>query len=66
MTRAIGIIVMAGGFLAISPNLRQGAFRTALRTESFLDSHSPYSYLVVTAVIVGTAILLARSVAEKR
>ena len=66
MTRAIGIIVMAGGFLAISPNLRQDAFRRALQTGSFLESHSPYSYLAVIAVGVGMAILLARSVAEKR
>jgi hypothetical protein len=59
-------MVMAGGFLAISPTLRQDAFRTALQTESFLDSHSPYSYLVAMAVVVGMAILLARSVAMKR
>jgi hypothetical protein len=33
---------------------------------SYLDSHSPYSYAVVAAAIVGTMILLARSAGAAR
>jgi len=57
---------MAGGFLAISPGLRQGALQSGLQMGSYLDSHSPYSYAVVAAAIVGTMILLARSAGAAR
>jgi hypothetical protein len=66
MIRTIGIVGMAGGFLVISPALRQGALQTGLQIGTYLDSHSPYSYAVVAAAIVGTMVLLARSVGAKR
>ena len=66
MIRTVGLIAMAGGFLAISPGLRQGALQSGLQMGSYLDSHSPYSYAVVAAAIVGTMILLARSAGAAR
>lgn len=66
MIRTIGLIGMAGGFLVISAPMRQAALQTGLGMAAYLDSHSPYSYVVVTAAIVGTMVLLARSVGVRQ
>ena len=66
MIRTIGLIGLAGGFLVISPPMRQAALQAGLSTGACLDKYSPYSYAAVTAAILGVLILLARSVAVKR
>ena len=57
---------MAGGFLVISPPMRQAALQAGLSTGAYLDRYSPYSYAAVTVAIMGLLILLARSVAVRR
>lgn len=61
MIRMIGLIGMAGGFLVISPGMRQTGLNGGLKLAAYLDSHSPYSYIAVTLAMVGAMILLARS-----
>ncbi|MGA3097702.1 MAG: hypothetical protein ABSF25_14715 [Bryobacteraceae bacterium] len=57
----IGIFGLAGGFVVISPGIRQAGLENGLRVTAFLNSHSPYSYIGVTMAMVGAMILLARS-----
>jgi hypothetical protein len=66
MIRTIGLIGLAGGFFMMSPGMRQAALQAGLQMGSYLDSHSPYSYAVVTAAMLGAMILLARSAGAKR
>jgi len=61
----IGLIGMAGGFLVISPGMRQTGLDGGLKLATYLDSHSPYSYILVTMAMVGAMILLARSMKVK-
>jgi hypothetical protein len=57
---------MAGGFLVISPPMREVALQAGLSVGSCLEKYSPYSYVAVTVTILSVLILLARSVAVKR
>jgi hypothetical protein len=66
MIRMIGLVGMAGGFLVISPPMRQAGIETGLKVAAYLDGHSPYSYVVVATAMVGMTILLARSVGVRR
>jgi len=66
MIRMIGLIGMAGGFFVISPGMRQAGLENGLKMAAYLDSHSPYSYVVVTMAMVGAMVLLARSAKVRR
>jgi hypothetical protein len=45
MVRAIGFLSMGGGFLMISPNLRQSVLGLIASFEHQLVLYSPYSYV---------------------
>ena len=66
MIRTIGLIGMAGGFLVISPPMRDAALQAGLSMGACLEKYSPYSYVALSATILSVLILLARSVAVKR
>jgi hypothetical protein len=65
MIRTMGFVAMAGGFLIISPGMRQGGFEAGLKMAAYLDNHSPYSYIAIAAAMAGMLILLARSAGVK-
>jgi hypothetical protein len=59
MTRFLGIIVFAGGFLLISPSLRQSAMGVINALSDFTSGYSPYSYIVLAiAVLAGITLTL--------
>ena len=59
MARALGVFGMTGGFLAISPQLRQTVTDGALNSMSLVQQYSPYSYIaVVLAVFGGVSLML--------
>lgn len=47
-----GIVGLGGGFLSISPNLRESLTEQAAFGLKFLDTHSPYSYVGVGVLAV--------------
>jgi len=54
MVRAFCLIGLTGGFLAISPSLRDSVLDTIAQASTGLEEHSPYSY-----VGLGTAIFVS-------
>ncbi len=66
MVRALGIFSMAGGFLLISPNLREGLSLGVLQGVGYLNTYSPYSYVGVGITVLGMLTLLARSLGAPR
>jgi hypothetical protein len=53
---------MAGGFVAISPKIREGLFDSYMQAGIGMEAHSPYSYIGLgVAVIIGLMIFLHRA-----
>jgi hypothetical protein len=60
MIRAISICGLAVGFLLISPSLRGSVLHVLGGATLFLDQHSPWSYIVLVAVLgAGTIVSLS-------
>ena len=53
MARALGLFGFTGGFLVISPQLRQALVDLASGGVSFVQNHSPYSYVGIALVAFG-------------
>jgi hypothetical protein len=53
MTRALGLFGFTGGFLFLSPQLRQTLMDLAVSSLAFVHDHSPYSYLGIVVVAFG-------------
>jgi hypothetical protein len=52
MARILGVFGFTGGFLMISPDLRQGLLAGIHFADSFLQNYSPYSYLAVAVIVL--------------
>ncbi len=62
MARAFALTGMAGGFLAISPKLRDSLWGGFATVVGGLDQYSPFSYLIlVGALVVGFLFFLRAS-----
>ena len=61
MIRALGIFGFAGGFLFLSPSLREYLGGAALQGMAYLNDYSPYSYAAAGIAVLGTLFLLAFS-----
>jgi hypothetical protein len=61
MARLLGLFGFTGGFLVISPEMRQTLWKGFHLADIFLQNHSPYSYLGVVVLVFGgvTMTLLA-------
>jgi hypothetical protein len=66
MIRAIACLGMAGGFLLISPSLRQTLAEVGADSFVYLNAHSPLSYVAAAAATIGMLALLARSAEAPR
>jgi len=53
MARALGLCGMTGGFLMISPNLRQTLIDLTNNGLAMVQQYSPYSYIGVVLVVFG-------------
>jgi hypothetical protein len=59
MTRFLGIIVFAAGFLMISASLRESAMGVVNALADFTTGYSPYSYIAMAiAVLAGITLTL--------
>ena len=47
-----GLVGLGGGFLMISPPLRQSLFDAADRGQLFIQAKQPYSYIGIGVVVV--------------
>jgi len=66
MTRALGILGFSGGFLAISPKLRELLMDQFAFGVSALERHSPYSYVALGAfLLAGCVFHLYRGAAPR-
>jgi hypothetical protein len=52
MFRAITLMAMAGGFLAISPSLRDSLLDGYTQAGTTMEVNSPYSYIALGGVLV--------------
>jgi hypothetical protein len=57
MARALGIFGFTGGFLVISPALRQTLVEASSSGLAFIHNYSPYSYIGLVAVGMGAVAL---------
>jgi hypothetical protein len=53
MARILGVFGFTGGFLLISPDLRERIVAGIHITDGFLQNYSPYSYLAVGMMVFG-------------
>lgn len=53
MARALGLFGFTGGFLIISPNLRQMVLDAFGNSLSFVQNYSPFSYVGIVVVVFG-------------
>ena len=66
MVRAFCLIGMMGGFLAISPPLRDSVLDTFSQAAIGLEDHSPYSYVGLgVAIFVGLLFYFSRGSAPR-
>ena len=66
MTRALGLFGFTGGFLVVSPGLRQSLIDAATTSLAFVHSHSPYSYVGLAIVAMGGVTLTLASGSSPR
>ena len=66
MARALAWFAMAGGFLAISPKLRDTIMTGFAHANAGLELYSPYSYIgVAVGVLTLAVVFFSRSGAHK-
>lgn len=66
MLRAFSLLGFGGGFLIISPKLRDGLVREFTQAMGSLNDYSPYSYIGLALAILGGLMLsLYRSSAPR-
>ena len=66
MVRAVALLGLTGGFLVISPKLRDAVVDTFAEFSTTLEQHSPYSYVGVgVAVFIGLWYYFSRGSAPR-
>ena len=66
MARALGLFGFTGGFLVVSPGLRQNLIDVVSVSSSFIQGHSPYSYIGLAVVGMGAVTLILVSGSNSR
>lgn len=61
MARALSLFGFTGGFLMISPQLRQTLLQSAWTSAGFVQNYSPYSYIGIALVVLGGVALMLAS-----
>jgi len=66
MVRALSLVGLTGGFLAISPSLRDTVVVTVSQAATGLEEYSPYSYVGLGfAIFVGLLFYFSRGSAPR-
>jgi hypothetical protein len=66
MLRAFSLLGMTGGFLVISPGLRETLLSALVQAVAGLDKYSPYSYIALAlALLGGLMVAFAKSSAPR-
>jgi hypothetical protein len=60
MTRFLALFGFGGGFLALSPNLREQALASVDRQIAMMHQYSPYSWVGLAVVGVVSAVIYMR------
>jgi hypothetical protein len=66
MVRTVSLIAMSGGFLMISPKLRDSLLGGYSQAGSVMDAHSPYSYVVLGVAIIGALLIFLSRASQPR
>ncbi len=66
MSRVLAWFAMAGGFLAISPKLRDNIMSCFAQANAGLEMYSPYSYIGVAVGVLALAVLFFSKSASHR
>ncbi|MBZ5624400.1 MAG: hypothetical protein LAQ69_37745 [Acidobacteriia bacterium] len=66
MARALSLIGMAGGFLAISPKIRECLVDGYNQAGIGMDAHSPYSYIALSVAVVGALLVFLNKASQPR
>ena len=66
MARVLGLFGFTGGFLVVSPGLRQSLIDAVSIGSSFIQSHGPYSYIGLGVVGMGAVTLILASGSNPR
>ncbi len=66
MVRLISLMAMAGGFLAISPHLRDTVLTGYSNAGIAMDTYSPYSYIGLGAAVLGGLVLFLYKSSQPR
>jgi hypothetical protein len=66
MLRAISLMAMAGGFLAISPSLRDSLLGGYTQAGTTMEVNSPYSYIALGGVAVVALVIFVYKSAQPR
>jgi len=61
MTRFLGLVVFSGGFLVISPSLRESAMGVIDTITAYTHVYSPYSYIVMAVGVLAGITLTLRT-----
>ena len=61
MTRFLGMVVFAGGFLLISSSLRVSALGVIDSVTTYTSLYSPYSYIVLAILVLAGITLTLRT-----
>ena len=66
MVRVISFVTMAGGFLAISPKLRESLMGNYLQAGVTMDHYSPYSYIGLGVAVLGVLMICLNKGSQPR
>jgi hypothetical protein len=66
MVRGISLLAMAGGFLMISPHLREDLLGSYAHAGVTMDTYSPYSYVALGVVVAGALIVFLYKSSQPR
>jgi hypothetical protein len=66
MVRVLSLMAMTGGFLAISPHLRDSLLGGYTQAGATMDQNSPYSYIALGLAVVGALMVFLYKSSQPR
>jgi hypothetical protein len=66
MVRVLSLMAMTGGFLAISPKLRDSVLGGYTQAGVTIDANSPFSYIALGVAVVGVLMIFLYKSSQPR